>query len=81
MLTTLLLLVEQYSVLIVVGSFIVGLVITWLLFRQCNGVVGFLGKSGAMAIWKIVSLLPAVIAIKMICQGSSSSWDSFLVIN
>ncbi len=68
-LTTLLLLVEQYLVVIVIVSFVINLVITWLLFRQCNRVVGFLGKSGVTAISKIVSLLLAAIAIKMIRQG------------
>lgn len=68
-LTTLLLLVEQYLVVIVIVSFLINLVITWLLFRQCNRVVGFLGKSGVTAISKIVSLLLAAIAIKMIRQG------------
>ena len=68
-LTTLLLLIDQYLVVIVISSFVINLVITWLLFRQCNRVVGFLGKSGVTAISKIVSLLLAAIAVKLIRQG------------
>ena len=68
-LTTLLLLIDQYLVVIVIASFVVNLVITWLLFRQCNRVVGFLGKNGVTAISKIVSLLLAAIAVKLIRQG------------
>lgn len=68
-LTTLLLLIDQYLVVIVIGSFVINLVITWLLFRQCNRVVGFLGKNGVTAISKIVSLLLAAIAVKLIRQG------------
>jgi len=68
-LTTLLLLIDQCLVVIVIGSFVINLVITWLLFRQCNRVVGFLGKNGVTAISKIVSLLLAAIAVKLIRQG------------
>ena len=78
-LTTLLLLIDQYLVVIVIGSFVVNLVITWLLFRQCNRVVGFLGKNGVTAISKIVSLLLAAIAVKLIRQGVRF-WDSLPII-
>lgn len=78
-LTTLLLLIDQYLVVIVIASFVVNLVITWLLFRQCNRVVGFLGKNGVTAISKIVSLLLAAIAVKLIRQGVRF-WDSLPII-
>jgi multiple antibiotic resistance protein len=68
-LTTLLLLIDQYSIVIVVVSLTVNLAITYLLFRQCNRVVGFLGKNGVTAISKIVSLLLAAIAISLIRRG------------
>jgi len=68
-LTTLLLLIDQYLVVIVIASFVINLVMTWLLFRQCNRVVGFLGKNGVTALSKIVSLLLAAIAVKLIRQG------------
>lgn len=68
-LTTLLLLIDQYSIVIVVVSLIINLAITYLLFRQCNRVVGFLGKNGVTAISKIVSLLLAAIAISLIRRG------------
>lgn len=68
-LTTLLLLIDQYSIVIVVVSLIINLAITYLLFRQCNRVVGFLGKNGVTAISKIVSLLLAAIAVSLIRRG------------
>jgi len=68
-LTTLLLLIDQYSIVIVVVSLTINLAITYLLFRQCNRVVGFLGKNGVTAISKIVSLLLAAIAISLIRRG------------
>jgi multiple antibiotic resistance protein len=68
-LTTLLILIDQYSIAIVVISFIVNLAIGWLLFTQANRVVNFLGQGGVRAASKVVSLFLAAIAIKMIRQG------------
>jgi len=68
-LTTLLILTDQYSIVMVIISFIVNLAIAWLLFAQANRVVAFLGQGGVRAISKIVSLFLAAIAIKMIRQG------------
>ena len=68
-LTTLLILVDQYSIIIVIFSFILNLAIAWLLFAQANRVVAFLGQGGVRATSKIVSLFLAAIAIKMIRQG------------
>jgi multiple antibiotic resistance protein len=68
-LTTLLILIDQYSVIIVTISFILNLAIGWLLFTQANRVVKFLGQGGVRAASKIISLFLAAIAIKMIRQG------------
>jgi multiple antibiotic resistance protein len=68
-LTTLLILIDQYSVVIVTISFILNLAIGWLLFTQANRVVRFLGQGGVRAASKIISLFLAAIAIKMIRQG------------
>ena len=68
-LTTLLLLVEQYSAIIVVIAFILNLALTWLLFAQANRIVAFFGDGGVKAASKIASLFLAAIAIKMIRQG------------
>jgi multiple antibiotic resistance protein len=68
-LTTLLILIDQYSLVIVVVSFVINLAIAWVLFAQANRVVVFLGKGGVSAVSKVVSLFLAAIAIKMIRQG------------
>ena len=68
-LTTLLILVDLYSIVIVIVSFIINLAIAWLLFAQANRVVAFLGQGGVRATSKVVSLFLAAIAIKMIRQG------------
>jgi multiple antibiotic resistance protein len=68
-LATLLLLMGKYRIPIVLSSFILNLVIQWLLFRQANRIVDFLGRTGANAVSKIVMLLLAAIAVKMIREG------------
>jgi len=68
-LTTLLILIDQYSVIIVIVSFVINLAIGWLLFTQANRVVAFLGQGGVRAVSKVISLFLAAIAIKMIRQG------------
>jgi len=68
-LATLLLLIDQYFIAIVILSFILNLAIQWLLFRQANRIVDFLGDTGVSAISKITMLLLAAIAVKMIRQG------------
>jgi multiple antibiotic resistance protein len=68
-LTTLLILIDLYSVVIVVISFIINLAIAWVLLAQANRVVAFLGQGGVKATSKVVSLFLAAIAIKMIRQG------------
>jgi multiple antibiotic resistance protein len=68
-LTTLLSLTGQYRIYIVLSSFILNLVIQWVLFRQADRIVDFLGRTGANAISKIIMLLLAAIAVKMIREG------------
>jgi multiple antibiotic resistance protein len=68
-LTTLLILINQYSIIIVVVSFIINLAIGWVLFTQASRVMRFLGQGGVRATSKVVSLFLAAIAIKMIRQG------------
>jgi len=68
-LAALLLLMGQYHIAVVMSSFIVNLVIQWLLFRQATRIVAFLGRTGVSAISKVVMLLLAAIAVKMIREG------------
>ena len=68
-LAALLLLMGQHHIAIVVSSFIVNLLIQWALFRQANRIVGFLGQTGVSAISKVIMLLLAAIAVKMVREG------------
>jgi len=68
-LTTLLILIDQYNIIIVIVAFITNLLIAWLLFAQANRLVAFLGQSGVRAASKIMGLFLAAIAVKMVRQG------------
>ena len=65
----LLLLMGQHHIAIVLFSFVLNLVIQWVLFRQATRIVAFLGNTGVSAISKVIMLLLAAIAVKMIREG------------
>jgi multiple antibiotic resistance protein len=67
--TTLLLLVTQFPLYIVLISFALNLLITWVVFMQSNRIVNFMGQGGLKAVSKVFSLLLAAIAVNMIIQG------------
>jgi multiple antibiotic resistance protein len=71
-LAALLLLMGQHHFAIVLSSFILNLVIQWALFRQANRIVALLGNTGVAAISKVIMLLLAAIAVKMIREGITS---------
>ena len=68
-LATLLLLMGKYRIPIVLSSFILNLAIQWVVFKQADRIVNFLGRTGVNAVSKIVMLLLAAIAVKMIREG------------
>lgn len=67
--TTLLLLLQQYNIFAVLLAFVTNLALTWLVFAQSNRISAFLGRGGMRVASKIVSLFLAAIAVKMIRQG------------
>lgn len=70
-LTTLLLLIDRYPYPVVLVSFVLNLLFTWVVFAQASKISRFLGTGGQSAVSKIASLLLAAIAVKMIRQGIS----------
>jgi len=68
-LAALLLLMGRHLIAIVLFSFILNLVIQWVLFRQATRIVAVLGRTGVSAISKVIMLLLAAIAVKMIREG------------
>lgn len=68
-LTTLLLLSDQFSLGIVLLSFLLNMVATWVIFREGNRIARFLGQGGLKAVSKVASLLLAAIGVRMIFRG------------
>ena len=67
--TTLILLALQYPLYIVLISFALNMVITWIIFLLSQRIAGFLGEGGITAISRVFSLLLAAIGISMVIQG------------
>lgn len=67
--TTLLLLDTQFPLYMVLVSFILNMIICWIIFLLGNQVVRFLGRGGLKAVSNIFNLLLAAIAVSMIVKG------------
>ncbi len=67
--TTLLLLAGQFPLYIVLISFILNLLIAWILFLLGDRIVRFMGKGGLRAVSNVFNLLLTAIAITMILRG------------
>ncbi len=67
--TTLLVLANQYPLYVVLISFILNLLITWIVFILSEPIVRVLRQGGLKAISKIFSLLLAAIAVSMVIHG------------
>jgi multiple antibiotic resistance protein len=67
--TTLLLLVTQYSLYLVLLSFALNIFIAWIISLFGSLIVSFLGKGGLKAVSKVFSLLLAAIAVSLIIHG------------
>jgi len=69
--TTLLFLtdVEKFTLYTVLLSFILNLVITWIVFMLGSQFVRFLGQGGVKAISRVFNLILAAIAVSMVIRG------------
>ncbi len=67
--TTLLLLATQFSLGIVLISFVINIIISWITFLASNWIVRFIGIGGLKAVSKVFSLLLAAIAVSMMLRG------------
>jgi multiple antibiotic resistance protein len=68
-LTTLIVLVDHYGIAVTVISFLLNLLIVWLVLRKGAAVVAVLGEGGIIAVSKVMALLLASIAVMMIRIG------------
>ncbi|MFA5073189.1 MAG: MarC family protein [Nitrospirota bacterium] len=74
-LTTALILVEQYGYIPVILSLIVNLLIAWIIFAQAGRIIKIIGISGSRAFAKVVALILAAFAVKMIRSGMLAILD------
>jgi multiple antibiotic resistance protein len=68
-LTTALILVNQYGLLVTVISLVVNIALTGLLFFISDFLIRLIGDTGAKAMSKVTSLLLAAIAVMMVRKG------------
>jgi multiple antibiotic resistance protein len=69
---TLLLLAGSFPLYMVLISFILNMVITWLIFFLSQKIARFMGQGGLTAISRVFSLLLAAIAVSMVIGGLKS---------
>jgi multiple antibiotic resistance protein len=67
----LLLLATQFPLYMVLLSFALNMLVTWVIFLQTNQIVRFMGRQGLTAVSRVFSLLLAAIAVSMILRGLS----------
>jgi len=67
--TTLLLLATQHKWYVVLLSFALNMLLTWIIFMQSAWIVRVMGHGGVKAVSKVFSLLLAAIAASMIIRG------------
>jgi multiple antibiotic resistance protein len=69
---TLLLLAGNYPLYMVLTSFVLNMIITWIIFFLSQKIARFLGQGGITAVSRVFSLLLAAIAVSMILGGLES---------
>ncbi len=67
--TTLLILVTHYPLVAVLVSFILNMLITWLVFMLGERIVRLLGHNGLNVISRVFSLLLSAIAVNLVLEG------------
>ena len=67
--TTLLLLVNQFPLYMVLLSYVLNILICWVIFLGSNRIIRLFGRGGLKAVSKVFSLLLAAIAVSMIIKG------------
>jgi len=77
-LTTIIILIDSYGMLITILAFVANLIITWFVFSFADAIANSLGKAGSRAFSKIASLLLAAIAVMMMRKGIIDTVASFL---
>ena len=67
--TTLLVLADEYPLYIVLLSFVLNLLLSWVVFLLSNRIIKIIGVGGLRAISRVFSLLLAAMAVSMMIHG------------
>jgi len=67
--TTLILLALQYPLYMVLISFALNMLVTWVIFLLSQRIAAFMGEGGIRATSRVFSLLLAAIAVSMVIRG------------
>jgi multiple antibiotic resistance protein len=67
--TTLLILALEFPLYMVLISFALNMLVTWVIFLASQTIAGFMGQGGLRAVSRVFSLLLAAIAVSMIIRG------------
>jgi multiple antibiotic resistance protein len=67
--TTTIVLVDLHGVLLTVLALLANLAVCWLVLARVQAIERLLGRSGARALSKIISLLLAAIGVRIVRQG------------
>ena len=76
-LTTIIMMLDSYGLVLTVSSFIINLLIVWIVFFYSSSISKILGKAGSKAFSKIAHLLLAAIAVMMIRKGMVETAAAF----
>ncbi len=71
-LTTLIVLSDRYGLLLTAAAFLANVLLAWRLFLGAQSLTSLFGRNGLRAASKVVSLLLAAIAVKLIRDGITS---------
>lgn len=77
-LTTIVILLDSYGVALTIASFVMNLIIVWIVFAYATAISNFFGRAGSKAVSKIASLLLAAIAVMMIRKGLVETVSYFI---
>jgi multiple antibiotic resistance protein len=74
LLTTLIMLLQQYGFLYTLFSLLLNLFIVWILFKKAIYVINVLGQNGVRAVSKLMAILLASIAVMMMRVGIENTF-------
>lgn len=77
-LTTLILLTDSYNIWLVLLSFALNMTVTWIVFNESTRIGRFMGQGGLKAVSKVMSLLLAAIAVRIVLNGIKGLFPGLL---